>query len=57
MLGRTHSFVQGVEAGGHRGSFVDSDSHEDYGILALLSLVSARAAQRSPQRPLAARRC
>ena len=34
--------VQGVEAGGHRGSFVDSDSHEDYGILALLSLVSAR---------------
>ena len=34
--------VQGVEAGGHRGSFVDSDSHEDYGTLALLSLVSAR---------------
>lgn len=34
--------VQGVEAGGHRGSFVDSDSHEDYGVLALLSLVSAR---------------
>ena len=34
--------VQGVEAGGHRGSFADSDSHEDYGILALLSLVSAR---------------
>jgi nitronate monooxygenase len=34
--------VQGVEAGGHRGSFVDSDSHEDFGILALLSLVSAR---------------
>lgn len=34
--------VQGVEAGGHRGSFVDSDSREDYGLLALLSLVSAR---------------
>ncbi len=34
--------VQGIEAGGHRGSFVDSDSHEDYGILALLSLVSAQ---------------
>jgi nitronate monooxygenase len=34
--------VQGLEAGGHRGSFVDSESHEDYGILALLSLVSAR---------------
>ncbi len=34
--------VQGVEAGGHRGSFVDSDSREDYGIVALLSLVSAR---------------
>jgi nitronate monooxygenase len=34
--------VQGVEAGGHRGSFVDSDGHEDFGLLALLSLVSAR---------------
>lgn len=34
--------VQGVEAGGHRGSFVDSDSHEDYGVLALLSVVSTR---------------
>lgn len=34
--------AQGVEAGGHRGSFVDSDTHEDFGILALLSLVSAR---------------
>ena len=34
--------VQGIEAGGHRGSFVDSDSHEDYGLLALLSLVSAQ---------------
>ena len=34
--------VQGIEAGGHRGSFVDSDNHEDYGILALLSLISSR---------------
>ena len=34
--------VQGIEAGGHRGSFVDSDNHENYGILALLSLVSAQ---------------
>ncbi|HEY5785989.1 MAG TPA: nitronate monooxygenase [Microlunatus sp.] len=34
--------VQGVEAGGHRGSFADSDHHVDYGILTLLSLVSAR---------------
>lgn len=34
--------VQGVEAGGHRGSFTDSDEHEDYGILALLSLIGAR---------------
>ena len=34
--------VQGVEAGGHRGSFVDSDQHEDFGLLALLSLVGAR---------------
>ena len=34
--------VQGVEAGGHRGSFVDADSHEDYGILALLSLIDAQ---------------
>jgi nitronate monooxygenase len=34
--------VQGVEAGGHRGSFVDSDSHEDYGVLPLLSVVGAR---------------
>jgi nitronate monooxygenase len=34
--------VQGIEAGGHRGAFADSDNHEDFGILALLSLVSAR---------------
>ena len=34
--------VQGVEAGGHRGSFVDADSHENYGVLVLLSLVGAQ---------------
>lgn len=34
--------AQGVEAGGHRGSFVDTDDHEDYGILALLSLITRR---------------
>jgi nitronate monooxygenase len=34
--------VQGVEAGGHRGSFLDTDDHEDYGVLALLSLVADR---------------
>jgi nitronate monooxygenase len=34
--------VQGVEAGGHRGSFVDRDDRVDYGILALLALVSAQ---------------
>jgi nitronate monooxygenase len=33
--------VQGVEAGGHRGSFSDSDEHADYGLLALLALVAA----------------
>ena len=34
--------VQGVEAGGHRGSFVDRDGHEDFGLLALLAVVGAR---------------
>jgi nitronate monooxygenase len=33
--------VQGVEAGGHRGSFVDGDGAGDYGLLALLQLVRA----------------
>jgi nitronate monooxygenase len=33
--------VQGVEAGGHRGSFVDGDDAGDYGLLALLQLVRA----------------
>jgi nitronate monooxygenase len=32
--------LQGVEAGGHRGSFVDRDDRADYGILALLQLVA-----------------
>lgn len=31
--------VQGVEAGGHRGSFVDRRDRADYGLLALLALV------------------
>jgi nitronate monooxygenase len=31
--------VQGAEAGGHRGSFVDREGRVDYGVLALLQLV------------------
>ena len=34
--------LQGVEAGGHRGVFVDDDSQSDLGLLALLQLVGAR---------------
>jgi nitronate monooxygenase len=34
--------VQGIEAGGHRGSFVDADGAGDYGLLALLQLAAAR---------------
>ena len=34
--------VQGVEAGGHRGAFVDRPDRVDYGLLALLQLVGAR---------------
>jgi nitronate monooxygenase len=34
--------VQGIEAGGHRASFVDADPAGDYGLLALLQLVAAR---------------
>jgi nitronate monooxygenase len=34
--------VQGVEAGGHRGSFADREDRVDYGLLALLALVRAR---------------
>jgi nitronate monooxygenase len=41
--------VQGAEAGGHRGSFVDQDGRTDYGLLALLQLVRA-----SVDRPLVA---
>src|SRR3954451_21578676 len=33
--------VQGAEAGGHRGAFVDRDDRVDYGLLALLQLVAA----------------
>jgi nitronate monooxygenase len=33
--------VQGIEAGGHRASFVDTDGAGDYGLLALLQLVGA----------------
>ncbi|HWH96670.1 MAG TPA: nitronate monooxygenase [Baekduia sp.] len=33
--------VQGVEAGGHRGAFVDRPDAVDYGLLALLQLVAA----------------
>lgn len=31
--------AQGVEAGGHRGSFVDRENREDYGLLTLLQLL------------------
>jgi nitronate monooxygenase len=34
--------VQGIEAGGHRASFVDAEGAGDYGLLALLQLVRAR---------------
>jgi nitronate monooxygenase len=34
--------VQGVEAGGHRGSFVDRDGVGEVGLIALLRLVSSR---------------
>jgi nitronate monooxygenase len=33
--------VQGTEAGGHRGAFVDREDRVDYGLLALLQLVRA----------------
>jgi nitronate monooxygenase len=35
--------VQGVEAGGHRASFVDADGAGEYGLLALLAVVARRA--------------
>jgi nitronate monooxygenase len=34
--------VQGIEAGGHRASFVDAEGAGDYGLLALLQLVGER---------------
>jgi nitronate monooxygenase len=34
--------VQGIEAGGHRASFVDAEGAGDYGLLALLQLVGPR---------------
>jgi len=34
--------AQGLEAGGHRGCFVDGENREDYGLLALLQLLTAR---------------
>jgi nitronate monooxygenase len=36
--------VQGIEAGGHRASFVDADDAGEYGLLALLELVGERTA-------------
>jgi nitronate monooxygenase len=36
--------VQGLEAGGHRASFVDADGAGDYGLLALLVLLRERTA-------------
>src|SRR5215207_6931105 len=34
--------VQGIEAGGHRASFVDADGAGEYGLLALLAVVAQR---------------
>ena len=54
--------VQGSEAGGHRGAFVDRDDRVDYGLLALLQLVrrarrrAARRDRRDRHRPRASRR-
>jgi nitronate monooxygenase len=40
--GATALVVQGTEAGGHRGSFLDRPAAADYSVLALLQLVGAR---------------
>lgn len=40
--GASALIVQGTEAGGHRGSFVDRPMANDYSVLALLQLVAAR---------------
>ena len=34
--------AQGIEAGGHRGAFIDREDREDYGLLALLQLLAER---------------
>ena len=41
-VGADALIVQGTEAGGHRGSFVDRPDRTDYGLLALLQLVRGR---------------
>jgi nitronate monooxygenase len=40
-VGADALIVQGIEAGGHRASFVDTEGAGDYGLLALLQLVGA----------------
>jgi nitronate monooxygenase len=40
-VGADALIVQGIEAGGHRASFVDREGAGDYGLLALLQLVGA----------------
>ena len=43
VVARTDAVIaQGVEAGGHRGTFVDCNDHEDFGLLASLAVVIAR---------------
>jgi nitronate monooxygenase len=42
LAGASALIVQGLEAGGHRGSFVDRPGTTDYSVLALLQLVGAR---------------
>ena len=41
QVGADVLIVQGIEAGGHRASFVDAEGAGDYGLLALLQLVGA----------------
>jgi nitronate monooxygenase len=41
QVGADVLIVQGIEAGGHRASFVDTEGAGDYGLLALLQLVGA----------------
>jgi len=42
VAGADALIAQGVEAGGHRGAFVDREDREDYGLLALLQLLIDR---------------